>query len=149
MWGSEACIKKENIKLIWKLNVVVYMFFLFLCISQLYGVFHWNFFLLLLPQMSQVPEVNKFLNATTMPTCVISLQKDITYPFPQRADISFPSLPRKKSTGGRTLMPQPNFLEWIVYQIFFPMELRSSKRLRAREELRYKFAIVNFFYFSR
>ena len=46
----------------------------------------------------------------------------ITYSSPARADTWFPSLPRKSVRAYATSLP--NFLGWIVYEIFLPVVLR-------------------------
>ena len=57
----------------------------------------------------------------------------ITYSSRRWADTWLPSISPKECTEGRsTLTSQPNFLGWIVYQIFLPMVLRW-RAIRARE----------------
>ena len=90
-------------------------------------------------------KVNKSLNTTTWPrnflrafpprnTQVAQIHRMIyNILLPRRADTWFPSItPRECTDGPSTLTSYPNFLGWIVYQIFLSMVLRW-RVLRARE----------------
>ena len=90
-------------------------------------------------------KVNKSLNATTWPrnflrafpprnTQVAQIHRMIyNILLPRRADTWFPSItPRECTDGPSTLTSYPNFLGWIVYQIFLSM-VHRWRVLRARE----------------